>query len=60
MPIFPVSPKSQAYADGYRNGRSDRALGIRLDVSFYSTNSPNEYVRSYSLGYRNGVLGLKF
>jgi hypothetical protein len=53
-----VSKKSQAYVDGYRNGRLDRSLGIRSDYSFYSTDSANEYVREYSKGYRRGLLGL--
>jgi hypothetical protein len=60
MTLFPISKKSQAYADGYRNGRVDRQLGIRSDYSFYGEGSSNEYVREYSKGYRRGLLGLKF
>jgi hypothetical protein len=60
MSLFPISKKSQAYVDGYRSGRADRSLGIKLDVSFYGLNSTNEYVREYARGYRQGVLGLKF
>lgn len=58
--LFPISAKSQAYVDGYKSGRADRTLGIKLDVSFYGGNSTNEYYREYSGGYRVGVLGLKF
>lgn len=60
MALFPISAKSQAYVDGYKAGKLDRQIGIKLDVSFYGTNSTNEYVREYSRGYRQGVLGLKF
>jgi hypothetical protein len=60
MPLFPISEKSQAYVDGYKNGVADRRLGIRSDYSFYGVNSSNEYTHNYSLGYRQGILGLKF
>jgi len=60
MPSFPISMRSHAYVDGYKSGKADRLLGIKLDVSLYSLNSSNEYVREYSRGYRQGVLGLRF
>lgn len=28
MALFPISEKSQAYVDGYRNGQLDRSIGI--------------------------------
>ena len=64
MTLFPVSRSSQAYVDGFKSGKADRLLGQKLDVSFYGTNSLNEYVREYSRGYSRGyrqaVLGLSF
>jgi hypothetical protein len=60
MSLFPVSPESQAYADGYRAGQLDRQIGRKLEVSFTAANSQNVYVRNYGLGYRNGFLGVKF
>ena len=60
MPLFPISAKSQAYVDGYKAGKADRLIGSKLDGSFYGLNSGNEYVREYSQGYRQGVLGLRF
>ena len=58
MTLFPVSRSSQAYVDGFKSGKADRLLGQKLDVSFYGTNSLNEYVREYSRGYRQAVFGL--
>lgn len=60
MSLFPLSEKSQAYVDGYKAGRIDRQLGIRSDYAFHSFESEPDYVRWYSWGYRNGILGLKF
>lgn len=60
MALFPISAKSQAYVDGYKSGRTDRALGIRSDYSFFSFETESEYQHNYSLGYRRAVLGLEF
>jgi len=60
MTIFPISERSQAYADGYRAGKIDRRLGIHSDYAFYGVNDLNEYTRNYSEGYRRGILGLEF
>jgi len=54
--LFVLSPASQAYVDGFKSGRSDKALGLRLRVSC-DTSSPNWYVRQYSIGYLDGHSG---
>jgi hypothetical protein len=56
MALFPISAESQAYVDGYKNGRADRALGISLSVSMYVESSPG-YSQSYAMGYRDGISG---
>jgi hypothetical protein len=58
--LFPISAKSQAYVDGYKSGQADRRLGIKSDYSWHGVNDSNEYTRSYSEGYRRGILGLSF
>jgi hypothetical protein len=40
-----------SYAEGYRNGRLDRNLGICNDYAFHTGGD-------YGRGYRDGVLGL--
>jgi hypothetical protein len=44
--------KSRAWQDGFRNGRTDRKLGLRSDYAWYSMDSTNEYTREYAQGYR--------
>jgi hypothetical protein len=62
MSIFPLGKKSQAYVDGYRNGKTDYALGIRLDYAWFGrcVESSDNYSRNYSIGYRQGWLNLPF
>jgi hypothetical protein len=57
MALFPLSPKSQAYVDGFKAGRADRALGIQSKYAFYHFASESDYTREYSRGYRQGILG---
>lgn len=47
---FPT--KSDAWIDGFANGRADRLLGIALDVAIYPDQS--DYSREYTDGYRAG------
>jgi hypothetical protein len=58
--LFPISGRSQAYVDGYKNGRTDKVIGIRSEYAWFGTNDPNEYTRNYSIGYRRAQLGLEF
>ncbi len=44
------------HEEGRKNGRTDSCLGIRLDVAWHGTESKNNYVREYALGYRAGWL----
>ena len=60
MALFPISPKSQAYADGFKNGQTDRRIGIKSEYAWFGVNDLNEYVSSYAQGYRRGWLALEF
>ena len=60
MTLFPISKRSQAHADGYKNGCIDRRIGIKSEYAWNCINDLNEYASAYSEGYRDGLLGLKF
>jgi hypothetical protein len=55
----PLSPKSQAYVDGYKAGRADRRLGIRSEYAWHGEQFEC-YTTWYAEGYRRGILGLSF
>lgn len=54
MTLFPISPESQAYVDGYRSGQADRRLGRRSTYASFVESRPS-YSRNYSIGYNDGV-----
>ena len=54
MALFPISEKSEAYVEGFRNGEIDSQLGYRSDLVWHCINDLNEYARQYSEGYRDG------
>ncbi len=43
----------QAYADGFRNGRLDALLGLRLEIALHSN------IPGYSEGYHDGQLAAR-
>ena len=49
MALFPISEKSKAYVEGFRNGEIDSQLGYRSEYAWNCINDLNEYARSYSL-----------
>lgn len=52
----------RAYQDGYKNGKADKALGIRTTYAWalkMDYDSP-EHFRHYGRGYRDGWIGLTF
>jgi hypothetical protein len=61
MTLFPISAESQAYADGYKNGRTDRSINARSEYAWYGVlDNGNTYSQWYSRGYQRGWLGLTF
>jgi hypothetical protein len=45
---------TNAWLDGFNNGRSDRKLELRNDYAWYSVNSNDDYSREYARGYHFG------
>ena len=41
----------EAYRDGYRNGKADRLLGLRLAIALTSS------IPGYAVGYKDGQQG---
>lgn len=46
--------QTQAYREGFKAGKADKRLGIRLTVSWLSFASDPQYQQEYSAGYRAG------
>jgi hypothetical protein len=58
MALFPISKESQAYVDGFKNGCTDRRIGIKSEYAWNCANDLNEYASNYSRGYRRGLLAV--
>jgi len=60
MALFRISPKSQAYVDGYKNGQTDRRVEVKSEYAWNCYKDLNEYASNYSQGYRDGWNGRQF
>jgi hypothetical protein len=45
---------TNAWLDGFNNGKTDRKLELRIDCVGHAVNSNNDYEREYAKGYHFG------